>query len=173
MEQQGNWILRKMNREQRFLNLRERLTLQLGSHSLCATCFRNVLGINPKRWFKIRKLSKQGAVNYVCGVRGGMSRTSSQRIHCMEWLDAYIKEQGQHMPHVDEVHLPPGKWFTIYSYCIAELKADTASEKYFGFRYFEKIVAEYYPKVKVPPEQRFNKCKLCTDLKYELQNAGA
>jgi hypothetical protein len=91
----------------------------------------------------------------------------------VEWLKLHISERGQHMPHVDEIHLPPGTWTDLYDLCIGDLQDqhrvyDAEYNEKLSFGYFLTLLRKNYPTVRIPKEQRFTKCKVCTDFRNDL-----
>lgn len=163
-EDKNNWMLAKMHMLATPAR-REVLRIPLGNAFFCASCFRLVLGINRKKWFKLRRMAKQGIVSFV---RDNAVPTPRHKANTavIQWLDYYVKMVGQFMPHVDEVHLPPGKWYHVYDLMVADIKQATGNEhSVCTFSYFSRLQKENYSHVKVPAEQRFTKCKICTGLK--------
>ena len=166
-KQQNDWLLRKMHCLRSSAG-KQTLRFQLGYGHYCASCFRCILGINNKRWFKLRRMVKQGIVQSVHQYTKPAPRKTEAQVQVIQWLDSYVKAVGQFMPHVSEIHLPPGNWAMVYELCVTDLKAELGDDAAVcTASYFASIRKAHFPTVKVPPQQRFTKCKICTGLKAE------
>ena len=166
-KKQNDWVLQKMHLARTAVD-KEIVRFPLAHATFCATCFRLIMGINPKRWFKLRNQMKQGVVSYTPLYKKATPKSTEAQVHVIQWLDAYVAAVGQFMPHVEEVHLPPGRWRQVYDLFVSEMQLDLGTnEVVCSPNYFNSLRKKFFPTVKVPPQQRFTKCKQCTLLKAE------
>ena len=112
---QNKFLLSKITLASDLSCQRQRIKLTLRGISLCAQCFPAVLGVGPKRWYRLRARVKEGVVSPTPQPTYVRSNTKGQRV--VQWLDQYVANLGQYMPHLNQVHLPPCKWRSSGSVC--------------------------------------------------------
>jgi hypothetical protein len=110
---------------------------------------------------------QEGVVNYEPDRGVGELRPDPTRVAVIEWMRGHIDAQGQHMPNINQIHLPPGKWRGVHELMQAHLALHGSAVA--TYSYFKRIVYEVFPTVRVPREQRFTKCKLCLKFKSDRQ----
>ena len=166
-QQKNDWLLKKMHLISNGAR-RQELRIPLARRYFCVSCFRHLLGINRKKWYSLRTMSKEGIVTFPRKTQQPAPKDTEAQVRVIEWMDWYVKVVGQFMPHVDAIHLPPGKWSHVYDNFIADINKDLGTnDRICTFRHFSRVVQKNFPTVKVPPEQRFSKCTTCTTLKAE------
>ena len=102
----------------------------------------------------------------------GQSKIPIKSQNLIGWLDLFIHETGDFMPHKSEIHLPVGSLQRLYQlylrYCSTRLPDVAQVCSYETLRRKFKLVSEY---VKIPSTKMFTKCDECTRL--ELLEAEA
>jgi hypothetical protein len=157
---QGTWLLRKMHTHGDLLT-KEQVMYTLGKNLLCAPCLRAVLGVSTAKWYKLRKQAKDGAVTMVSERTGGDSRQHKKQASVYQWMDGYIQDQGQYMPDVDKMFLPPGNWTTLYE----EYKREVPDGS--TLSYFRTCVQENYKNLIHRRGSSFTKCATCINFNVE------
>ncbi len=106
------------------------------------------------------------------GSHSRMMRLSSdhRNVQAREFIIKFVKDAGQFMPHLWEVHLPLPNVTTLY-------EAYWTSMHVKGFdmltpRHFQRIFNENFSAyVKFPPIRRFARCTTCDDIDDKIQKS--
>jgi hypothetical protein len=175
---QNEWLVKKIMGASRNAGLKEQLYMGINSRVYCVPCFWNLIGIGHNRWYGIRRKIKEGSLSVTDSRADSRIITGSKRQKIVEWMEDYEANQGNYMPHLDEVHLPPSSWVDLTEYCNAELAAFTTRVNGLEGRpqegnewedvtpeTFKQVVQQEFPKIRIPPVQRMSKCDVCTKLK--------
>jgi hypothetical protein len=168
---QSKWLLAKMIAASHGDGSKERVLYTVQRNTLCASCMRSVFSISDKKWYGLRRKLHGGEVHYMEDGRGGDFRDHPQRVAIIEWLRGHVDAQGQCMPNTDQIHLPPGRWRTVYEQMLAAL--DGGGEEPATYSYFMRVVHLHFPMVRVPAEQRFTKCEECLELKSRRRKTNS
>lgn len=96
-------------------------------HDICATAFRQVYGLGKTRFYQVKSEfdGRLTLSEYTHG-REGRCGEGEKEIDVCAYIDNYLRELGEHMPDVDQVHLPShvkkdnmylGGWLCQFSTC--------------------------------------------------------
>ena len=85
----------------------------------CLDCFLSVHGISKSTFFRIRRERSKGDTFDHGNL--GTKRPRHAGLLSEEWLRDYSIKAGDHMPDVDEIHLPDFTWKAVWNRCMQEL----------------------------------------------------
>ena len=127
---------------------------------ICREFFRCAYSISREKLTKLieHTINKTSIIQIP---RQQSSTPTMQSILC-QWLEKYILEVGEQMPHKDEIHLPIGlSWKSIFD----EMEEDKILSRKCSFSWFSRIVNSSFPNVKILANVSMGKCTICTDAK--------
>ena len=141
----------------------------VNGNKVCGSFFRNLFPVSKQHFADIRKR--------VCERRLVVTRKSNDSIHdkkresALNFLDNYVRENGEPQPHKKEFNLPSGiSKEDVYVEYLATFSDDMVRLKIPAqLSYWYEIWRTWRNQVKCPEWSTFSKCSTCTNIRIQLQ----
>ena len=152
--QQRQWLVDKLN-ENTCCNTssqKDETTYIVTGKAVCKTAWCQVLQISPKRVSLAMKVVKEGQISSLEHGNKGKKRPTLKTEDARAWMEKYFNMLGDHMPHIDQIHLPSwdSQKFVYQRYKDDMLLQGYRSEEVISLRTFYRLWTDEFPKVVIP-----------------------
>ena len=152
--QQRQWLVDKLNENTccSTSSQNDETTYIVSGKVVCKAAWCQVLQISPKRVSLALKVVKQGQISSLEHGNKGKKRPAVKTEDAHAWMEKYFNLLGDHMPHIDQIHLPSwdSQKFVYQRYRDDMLLQGCEEEEVVSLRTFYRLWRDEFPKVVIP-----------------------
>jgi hypothetical protein len=129
--------------------------LVLDGWPVCVECYAGLYNHSDRSWARLLASVRAGDVTWEHGNTGNLGNFTASGWDTRVWMRNFFFTLGDFQPDNGQVHLPPMDKKDVHAELSKDLETPLSESA------FLRVWREEFPEVRIPAEQRLNKCEEC------------